>query len=140
MNELNRVVITGMGVVSPIGNNLNEVKNSLFENKSGIVFSPKYHEMGFRSQVHGDLKIDIKDHLDKKDLRFMGDGAAYTAIAMHEAIKDANLTENLISNPLTGLIAGAGGPSTINLLSSFDITKPVSIKYSLVKPFSNAFL
>lgn len=123
MNELNRVVITGMGVVSPIGNNLNEVKNSLFENKSGIVFSPKYHEMGFRSQVHGDLKIDIKDHLDKKDLRFMGDGAAYTAIAMNEAIIDSGLTESLVSNPDTGLVAGSGGPSTANFLRAFDIAR-----------------
>ena len=104
MNELNRVVITGIGIVSPIGNNQNEVKNSLFENKSGIVFSPKYHEMGFRSQVHGNLKIDINDHLDKKDLRFMGDGAAYTAIAMNEAIIDAGLSESLVSNPDTGLV------------------------------------
>ena len=71
MNELNRVVITGMGVVSPIGNNLNEVKNSLFENKSGIVFSPKYQEMGFRSQVHGDLDIDIKDLADQNAYRVL---------------------------------------------------------------------
>ncbi len=118
-----RVVITGIGIVSPIGNNQKEVKDSLFYNKSGISFSKDYSELGFRSHIHGDININFEDFLDKKDLRFMGDGAAYTAIAMKEAIQDANLTNDLISNPLTGLIAGAGGPSTINLLKSFDITR-----------------
>ncbi len=123
MVEQRRVVVTGIGVVSPIGNNQKEVKNSLFYNKSGISFSKDYSDLGFRSHIHGDIKINIEDFLDKKDLRFMGDGAAYTAIAMKEAIQDANLNDELISNPLTGLIAGAGGPSTINLLKSFDITR-----------------
>ena len=123
MVEQRRVVVTGIGVVSPIGNNQNDVKNSLFYNKSGISFSKDYYELGFRSHIHGDIDINFDDFLDKKDLRFMGDGAAYTAIAMKEAIQDANLNDELISNPLTGLIAGAGGPSTINLLKSFDITR-----------------
>ena len=123
MVEQRRVVITGIGIVSPIGNDQKEVKDSLFYNKSGISFSKDYSELGFRSHIHGDININFEDFLDKKDLRFMGDGAAYTAIAMKEAIQDANLTNNLISNPLTGLIAGAGGPSTINLLKSFDITR-----------------
>ncbi len=123
MNSLNRVVITGMGIVSPIGNNQEEVKRSLIEGKSGIVFSPKYEEMGFRSQIHGEVKIDFDNYLDKKDLRFMGDGAAYTAIAMKEAIKDAGLNEQLISNPNTGLVAGSGGPSTANFLQAFDIAR-----------------
>ena len=123
MVEQRRVVVTGIGVVSPIGNNQKEVKDSLFYNKSGISFSKDYYDLGFRSHIHGDININFEDFLDKKDLRFMGDGAAYTAIAMKEAIQDANLTNDLISNPLTGLIAGAGGPSTINLLKSFDITR-----------------
>ena len=123
MVERRRVVITGIGVVSPIGNNQKEVKDSLFYNKSGISFSKDYYDLGFRSHIHGDININFEDFLDKKDLRFMGDGAAYTAIAMKEAIQDANLNDELISNPLTGLIAGAGGPSTINLLKSFDITR-----------------
>ena len=99
------------------------MKDSLFYNKSGISFSKDYSDLGFRSHIHGDININFEDFLDKKDLRFMGDGAAYTAIAMKEAIQDANLNDELISNPLTGLIAGAGGPSTINLLKSFDITR-----------------
>ena len=123
MVEQRRVVVTGIGVVSPIGNNKKEVKDSLFYNKSGISFSKDYSDLGFRSHIHGDININFEDFLDKKDLRFMGDGAAYTAIAMKEAIQDANLNDELISNPLTGLIAGAGGPSTINLLKSFDITR-----------------
>ena len=123
MVEQRRVVVTGIGVVSPIGNNQKEVKDSLFNNKSGISFCKDYSDLGFRSHIHGDININFEDFLDKKDLRFMGDGAAYTAIAMKEAIEDANLDDKLISNPLTGLIAGAGGPSTINLLKSFDITR-----------------
>ena len=123
MVEQKRVVVTGIGIVSPIGNNQKEVKDSLFYNKSGISFSKDYSDLGFRSHIHGDININFEDFLDKKDLRFMGDGAAYTAIAMKEAIQDANLNDELISNPLTGLIAGAGGPSTINLLKSFDITR-----------------
>ena len=123
MVEQRRVVVTGIGVVSPIGNNQKEVKDSLFYNKSGISFSKDYYDLGFRSHIHGDININFEDFLEKKDLRFMGDGAAYTAIAMKEAIQDANLNDELISNPLTGLIAGAGGPSTINLLKSFDITR-----------------
>ena len=123
MVEQRRVVVTGIGVVSPIGNNQKEVKDSLFYNKSGISFSKDYSDLGFRSHIHGDININFEDFLDKKDLRFMGDGAAYTAIAMKEAIQDANLNDELISNPSTGLIAGAGGPSTINLLKSFDITR-----------------
>jgi len=123
MIEQRRVVVTGIGVVSPIGNNKDEVKDSLYFNKSGINFSKDYYDLGFRSHIHGDININFEDFLEKKDLRFMGDGAAYTAIAMKEAIQDANLNDELISNPLTGLIAGAGGPSTINLLKSFDITR-----------------
>ncbi len=123
MNHPKRVVVTGMGIVSPIGNNKNQVKESLFMSRSGIVFSPTYKEMGFRSQIHGKINIDFNDFLEKRDLRFMGDGAAYTAIAMKEAISDAGLSEKLISNPNTGIVAGSGGPSTTNQLLACDIAR-----------------
>ena len=123
MTDQRRVVITGIGIVSPIGNNQKEVKQSLFFNNSGITFSKDYADLGFRSHVHGNIDIDVNNFLDKKDLRFMGDGAAYTAIAMQEAISDANLNDSLVSNSLTGLIAGAGGPSTLNLRVASDITR-----------------
>ena len=123
MEKLKRVVVTGLGIVSPIGNNQEEVKDSLMNSKSGIVFSEQYKEMGFRSQVHGAVNIEFENYLEKKDLRFMGEGSAYTAIAMKEAINDANLSDELISNVNTGLIAGSGGPSTANLLNAFDIAR-----------------
>jgi 3-oxoacyl-[acyl-carrier-protein] synthase-1 len=109
---MRRVVVTGMGVVSPIGNNIEEVRAALKAGKSGIEFSPEMAEHGFRSQVAGTLKIDIKEHVEKRTLRFMGPGAAYAYIAMAEAIADAGLGDDEISNPRTGLIAGSGGPST----------------------------
>jgi len=123
MSNIKRVVITGMGIVSSIGNNVEEVKKSLINQKSGIVKSDIYKEMGFRSQIHGEVKIKLEDHIDKKQLRFMGAGAAYSVLSMAQAIKDAGLTDEEISNPKTGLIAGSGGPSTANLLQSFDIAR-----------------
>ncbi|MDC1210140.1 beta-ketoacyl-ACP synthase I, partial [Pseudomonadota bacterium] len=84
MIKPNRVVVTGMGIVSPIGNNVNEVKDSLINKKSGIVHSPIYEEMGFRSQIHGTVKLNLEDHIDKKQLRFMGAGAAYSVLAMEQ--------------------------------------------------------
>ena len=112
-----------MGIVSPIGNNVNEVKDSLINKKSGIVHSPIYEEMGFRSQIHGTVKLNLEDHIDKKQLRFMGAGAAYSVLAMEQAILDAGLTANEISTPSTGLVAGSGGPSTANLLQAFDVAR-----------------
>ena len=123
MIKPNRVVVTGMGIVSPIGNNVNEVKDSLINTKSGIVHSPIYEEMGFRSQIHGTVKLNLEDHIDKKQLRFMGAGAAYSVLAMEQAILDAGLTTNEISTPSTGLVAGSGGPSTANLLQAFDVAR-----------------
>jgi 3-oxoacyl-[acyl-carrier-protein] synthase I len=123
MDNNKRVVITGMGIVSSIGNNIEEVKNSLINQKSGIVSAPIYKEMGFRSQIHGEVKLNLEDHIDKKQLRFMGAGAAYSVLAMEQAIADARLSPEEISNPKTGLIAGSGGPSTANLLQSFDIAR-----------------
>ena len=123
MTDIKRVVVTGMGIVSSIGNNVEEVKNSLINQKSGIVHSPVYKEMGFRSQIHGTVKLNLEEHIDKKQLRFMGAGAAYSVLAMEQAIADSGLTDNEISNPTTGLVAGSGGPSTANLLQSFDIAR-----------------
>ena len=123
MSNEKRVVITGMGIVSSIGNNVEEVKNSLVNQKSGIVKADTYKEMGFRSQIHGAVKLKLEDYVDKKQLRFMGAGAAYSVLSMEQAIKDSGLTHEEVSNPKTGLIAGSGGPSTVNLLQSFDVAR-----------------
>ncbi len=118
---MRRVVITGLGVISPIGNNAREVTDSLRAGRSGIVFAPDYAEHGFRSQVHGQPQITLEDHLDKRDLRFMGPGAAYNFIAMQQAIKDAGLDESDVSNPRSGLVTGSGGPSTSNFFNAHRI-------------------
>ena len=118
---MRRVVITGLGVVSPIGNTAAEVSESLRAGRSGIVFAPEYAEHGFRSQVHGQPQITLEDHIDKRNLRFMGAGAAYNFIAMEQAIADAGLEPGDVSNPRTGLVVGSGGPSTANLFSAHKI-------------------
>ena len=115
---MRRVVITGLGIVSSIGINADEVTSSLQKGKSGISFAPDYAEHGFRSQIHGMPDIDVSDRIDKRQLRFMGEGAAYNFIAMQDAIDDSGLTEKEISNDRTGLIMGSGGPSTKNLFSA----------------------
>jgi len=109
---MRRVVVTGLGIVSPIGNNAADVTEALKAGRSGIEASAEMAEHGFRSRVAGTLKIDVADHVDKRALRFMGPGAAYAHIAMTQAITDAGLTEDQVVNPMTGLIAGSGGPST----------------------------
>ncbi|MGH1331304.1 MAG: beta-ketoacyl-ACP synthase I [Paracoccaceae bacterium] len=109
---MRRVVVTGLGVVSSIGNNAIEVLASLKSGKSGITANEAMVEHGFRSQIAGDVKLDITEHVEKRTLRFMGPGAAYAHIAMSQAIADAGLEESDIVNPRTGLIAGSGGPST----------------------------
>ncbi|MEL7154176.1 MAG: beta-ketoacyl-ACP synthase I [Pseudomonadota bacterium] len=118
---MRRVVITGIGIVSSIGNNAQEVTASLRESKSGIVFSEDYAEHGFRSQVHGAPNIDLTAMIDKRQLRFMGDGAAYNYIAMEQAIADSGLEENEVSNERTGLVMGSGGPSTKHLFNAHQI-------------------
>ena len=118
---MRRVVITGLGIVSPIGNNAAEVTDSLKNGRSGIVFAPEYAEHGFRSQIHGMPQIVLEDHIDKRNLRFMGPGAAYNFIAMEQAIKDSGLEEGDVSNPRTGLIMGSGGPSTSNFFEAHQI-------------------
>ena len=123
-----RVVITGLGIVSCIGNDQETVTNSLKSGKSGITFSEDYAERGFRSHVHGKPDINFSDHIDKKLMRFMGDGATYNYIAMRDAIADAGLTENEVSNERTGLIMGSGGPSTKNMLWAWDTAREKSAK------------
>ena len=118
---MRRVVITGLGIVSPIGNNAAEVTESLRAGRSGIVFAPEYAEHGFRSQVKGQPQIVLEDHIDKRNLRFMGDGAAYNFLAMEQAIADAGLTPEDVSNERTGLVMGSGGPSTSNLFDAHRI-------------------
>ncbi len=118
-----RVVVTGLGIVSCIGNDQDTVAQSLKNGTSGIVASPKYAEMGFRSHVEGRPQINVEEVIDRKLLRFMGEGAAYNYIAMDQAIKDAGLEEKDISNERTGLIMGSGGPSTKNLLEAFDVSR-----------------
>ncbi|QCO55952.1 beta-ketoacyl-ACP synthase I [Pseudorhodobacter turbinis] len=118
---MRRVVITGLGIVSSIGNNAAEVEASLRTGKSGIVAAPQYAEHGFRSQIHGMPQITLEDHIDKRDLRFMGPGAAYNFIAMEQAIADAGLEASDVSNERSGLIMGSGGPSTSNFFQAHNI-------------------
>ncbi|MBX3494888.1 MAG: beta-ketoacyl-ACP synthase I [Parvibaculum sp.] len=125
---MRRVVVTGMGIVSSIGNNTQEVLASLREGKSGIVKSDVYAEMGFRSQVHGSLKIDLEQAVDRRARRFMGDGAAYACVAMDQAIRDAGLEESDISNPRTGLVVGSGGPSTRAIVAAADMARSEPVK------------
>ena len=111
---MRRVAVTGIGVVSPIGINKEEVARSLREGRSGITFAEAYAENNFRSHVHGEPRIKLEDHLDKRQLRFMGPGAAYNFIAMQQAIEDSGLSESEVSHERTGMVMGSGGPSTSN--------------------------
>ena len=120
---MRRVVITGLGIVSCIGNNQETVIKNLKALNSGITKAPEYEEFSFRSLVHGKPNINLEEHIDRRQLRFMGDGAAYNYIAMKEAIEDSGLEDKNISNEMTGIIVGSGGPSTQNLLKSFDLGK-----------------
>ncbi len=120
---MRRVVVTGMGIVSSIGNNAQEVLASLREARSGIVVAEDYAELGFRCQVHGAPKLDWESALDRKVRRFMGAGAAWNFIAMQQAIQDAGLEEHDVSNERTGLIMGSGGPSTRAIVQAADTTR-----------------
>lgn len=117
---MKRVVVTGMGIVSSIGNNKTEVLDSLKQGTSGITHCPEYAELGFRSHVHGAIDLDMDPLIDRKLKRFMGDSAAYAYLAMREAIEDASLEEDNISNVRTGVIVGSGGGSNANLQESID--------------------
>ena len=115
---MRRVVVTGLGIVSSIGNDANEVVQSLKLGKSGISSDQQMIEHGFRSQVSGSIKINVNEHIEKRTLRFMGEGAAYSYIALKQAIADADLEPDVVSNPRTGIIAGSGGPSTRAMLNA----------------------
>jgi 3-oxoacyl-[acyl-carrier-protein] synthase-1 len=120
---MRRVVVTGLGITSSIGNNSEEVADSLKAGRSGIVFSEEYAKLGFRSQVHGTVKIDLEAAVDRRQKRFMGDGAAYAYLAMEQAIADSGLEAGDIINTRTGLIVGSGGASTRNIVQAADITR-----------------
>ncbi len=120
---MRRVVVTGLGIVSAIGNSAAEVTAALREGRSGIRFAPEYAENGFRSRIHGKPDIVLEDHIDKRQLRFMGPTAAYAYLSMQQAIEDSGLTEAEVSNERTGLVAGSGGPSTSNFFTAFTTVK-----------------
>ena len=138
---MRRVVITGMGIVSSLGNNVKEVSESLKNSKSGITFQEEYKNRGLRSQIAGSININVEELIDRKLFRFMANGHAYAWLAMQEAIKDAKLDEGQVSNIRTGLIVGAGGTSTESMLNSTDILKEKGIRrvgpYMVVKTMSN---
>ncbi|RRQ22409.1 beta-ketoacyl-ACP synthase I [Thiohalobacter thiocyanaticus] len=125
---MRRVVVTGIGIVSSIGNNTREVLDSLRAGRSGIEFSEEYKELGFRSQVHGPMHVDTEALIDRKLRRFMGDSAAFNYIAMQEAIDDAELAGDLVSDPRTGLIVGSGGASTENVVLAADTLREKGVK------------
>ena len=130
---MKRVVITGIGIVSCLGNNQEEVYQSLLNSKSGISYSEEYKEYNLKSQIHGKPNIKLEDFIDRKTIRFMGSGSAYNYIAMHEAIKDSGLEEKDVSNFTTGIIMGSGGPSIENVVLSVDKTRAKTPK--LMGPF-----
>jgi 3-oxoacyl-[acyl-carrier-protein] synthase-1 len=130
---MRRVVITGLGIVSCLGNNQDEVHQSLLNSKSGISFCEEYKEHNLKSHIHGKPDIKLQDHIDRKTIRFMGSGSAYNYIAMAEAIKDSGLEEKEISNFKTGIVMGSGGPSIENVVLSVDKTRAKTPK--LMGPF-----
>lgn len=125
---MRRVVITGMGIVSPLGDTIAEVLASLRESRSGIRSHASYKEIGLRSQVGGFTRVNLKEQIDKKNLRFMGNAAAYASIAMQQAINDSGLTENEVSHPRTGLIIGSGGTSAENVVATADTMREKGLK------------
>ena len=125
---MKRAVITGMGVVSPLGNNIPETLTSLRETKSGIKFQDAYKELGLRSHVAGSIDIDIESMIERKLRRFMGDAAAFSYIAMQEAINDSGLEESEVSNERSGIIAGSGGASSSNLVEAADVLREKGLK------------
>ena len=138
---MKRVVITGLGIVSSIGNNKSEVLDSLKQGKSGIEFHQEYADLGFRSHVHGAIHIDTAELIDRKLKRFMGDSAAFNYISMKEAVEDAQLSPEQISDPRAGLIVGSGGASTANVVQAADILREKGIRrvgpYMVPRTMSN---
>lgn len=125
---MRRAVITGIGIVSSIGNNRQEVLESLKAGRSGITRSEQFAEAGMRSQVWGAMDIDLKEHIDRKAMRFMGDAAGYAYVAMKEAIEDSQLSDDMVSNLRTGIIAGSGGASSQNQVDAADILREKGVK------------
>ncbi|WP_031432763.1 beta-ketoacyl-ACP synthase I [Methylomarinum vadi] len=125
---MKRVVVTGLGIVSSIGNNRNEVVDALKNGRSGIAFAEDYKELGFRSHVRGPINIDLDQFIDRKIKRFMGDGAAFNYVAMQQAIDDSGLEDDDVSNFRTGLVMGSGGPSTSNLVEAADTLRSKGVK------------
>ncbi len=125
---MKRVVVTGMGIVSCLGNDTSSVLDALRNGRSGIKFQETYRDLGFRSHVAGSIDIDLKEHIDRKVLRFMGDAAAFSYIAMEQAITDAGLDESLVSNERTGIIMGSGGASSKNLVEASDLLREKGLK------------
>ncbi|MDH3947588.1 MAG: beta-ketoacyl-ACP synthase I [Gammaproteobacteria bacterium] len=123
-----RVVVTGLGIVSSIGNNKSEVTEALRAGQSGIEFCQEYADLGFRSHIHGPIRIDLTEGIDRKLKRFMGDGAAFNYLAMAEAIADSGLEDSEVSNFRTGLVMGSGGPSTSNIVQAADILREKGLK------------
>ncbi len=130
---MKRVVVTGIGIVSCLGNNQEEVFQSLLNSKSGITFSEEYKEHNLKSHIHGKPNIKLQDHVDRKTIRFMGSGSAYNYIAMKEAVKDSGLEEKEVSNFETGIVMGSGGPSIENVILAADKTRAKTPK--LMGPF-----
>jgi 3-oxoacyl-[acyl-carrier-protein] synthase-1 len=125
---MRRVVVTGIGIVSSLGNNREETVSALREGHSGIEFIPEYEELGFRSHVAGTVNVDIEERIDRKLRRFMGNSSAYNYIAMQEAVEDSGLEEDMISSPRTGLITGSGGASTENVVQAVDLLREKGIR------------
>ncbi len=125
---MKRVVITGLGIVCSIGNNKQEVLESLRQGRSGIKFNQEYADLGFRSHIDGNIDIDLKELIHRKIKRFMGDAAAYNYIAMRDAISDADLSDNDVSNPRTGLITGSGGASSANIVDAADLLRQKGLR------------
>ena len=125
---MKRVVVTGMGIVSSIGNDVTSVESSLRAGQSGIEFSEEYEKLGFRSQVMGSIEIDLDALIDRKLKRFMGDSAAYNYIAMREALESCGLNESQISNPRTGIVVGSGGGSPQNIVAAADLLREKGVK------------
>jgi len=123
MSKTRRVVVTGLGVVSSIGNSCKDVAEALKQGRSGIEYSAEYAELGFRSHVYGPIKLNPDEVIDRRLRRFMGDGAAFNYIAMEQAVADAGLAKDQVSNPRSGLVMGSGGPSTSNLVQAADILR-----------------
>lgn len=140
-NGTRRVVVTGLGIVSCIGNTKADVLASLREGKSGITFAPKYAEMGFRSHVHGQPVIDLEERIDRKMRRFMGDSAAYNHIAMEDAIADSGLEVSDVVNERTGIVMGSGGPSTRTVVAAAKTAEESAVKrigpYAVPKAMSS---